>query len=157
MIAAALAWSLAAKYSLIYVEPPNFSSPTVVAKEILLILISDSLEKALQYDSALRESKYLKDTNILYPDEFRREAALAEEKKQRGMAESCIIRIYHSKDIIKTYQDAEKIFREMDIWGIDEKENLYVLLCNTSEQDAENVLVRLSQSGIKAEKMEGFK
>ena len=123
----------------------------------LLILISDSLEKALQYDSALRESKYLKDTNILYPDEFRREAALAEEKKQRGMAESCIIRIYHSKDIIKTYQDAEKIFREMDIWGIDEKENLYVLLCNTSEQDAENVLVRLSQSGIKAEKMEGFK
>ena len=28
------------KYSLIYVEPPNFSSPTVVAKEILLIFIS---------------------------------------------------------------------------------------------------------------------
>ena len=40
LIAAALAWSFAEKYSLIYVEPPNFSSPTVVAKEIPLIFIS---------------------------------------------------------------------------------------------------------------------
>lgn len=122
----------------------------------LLVLITDSIEKALQYDSALRESKYLKDTNILYPDEFRKPVALAKEKKQRGLAESCIIRIEHSKDIVSTYHEAEKMFREMDIWGMDEKENLYVLLGNTSEQDAEVVLGRLKKGGIVAEKIENF-
>lgn len=123
----------------------------------LLVLITDSIEKALQYDSALRESKYLKDTNILYPGEFRKSIALAEERKQRGLAESCIIRIELSKDIVNTYQKAEKMFREMDIWGMDEKENLYVLLGNTSEQDAEVVLDRLKKGGIAAEKIEDFK
>ena len=43
LIAAALAGSLAAKYSLIYVDAPNFSSPIVVANEILLMLISSGL------------------------------------------------------------------------------------------------------------------
>ena len=40
LIAAGLAGSFAPKYSFIYVEPPNFSSPTVVASEILLMFIS---------------------------------------------------------------------------------------------------------------------
>lgn len=122
----------------------------------LLVLISDSIEKALQYDSALRESKYVKNTNILIPEEFKKAVTLAEEKMQRRMADCCIIKIHIVDDIMDTYQNAQKMFREMDIWGIDEKDGLYVLLGNTSEQEADIVLERLNKSGISAEKTKDF-
>jgi len=121
----------------------------------LLILISESIEKALQYDNIVRGQKYYKDTNILYPEEFRKAVSLAEEKKQRDMAESCIISL-QTRDMLETFHTAEKLFREMDIWGSDESGNLYVLLANTSEKDAKIVLERLDQNGIKAKMVEKF-
>ena len=45
------------------------------------------------------------------------------------------------------------MFREIDIWGMDERENLYVLLENTTEENAEYVRERLQKIGIKAEKV----
>lgn len=120
----------------------------------LLILVSDSINKALQYDYAVREQKYYKDTNILYPEEFRNAVNLAEEKKERELAESCIIVIQVEKDMLDTYYKAEKLFREMDIWGSDEEGGLYVLLGNTSEQDVKIVLERLKKNKIEAKKLE---
>ena len=56
-------------------------------------------------------------------------------------------------DIAETYQRAKKMFREIDIWGMDERENLYVLLENTTQENAEYVRERLQKIGIKAEKV----
>lgn len=127
---------------------------TVNMLRTLLTLISDSIEKALQYDNIVREQKYHKDTNILFPEEFRKAVALADEKKQREMAESCIISVKIKEDMINTYHSVEKMFREMDIWGSDEEGNLFVLLGNTSAQDAKVILERLEKRGIVAEKLE---
>lgn len=122
----------------------------------LLTLISDSIDKALQYDSIMQEQKYYKDTNILQPEEFRKAVALAEEKKQKEMAESCVIKMQIVENMMNTYHKAEHLFREMDVWGSDKEGNLFVLLGNTSWQDAKIVLERLEKSGIHAEKIESF-
>lgn len=122
----------------------------------LLSLISDSINKALQHDLMVREQRYHKDTNILYYDEFKKAVALAEEKKQNELAESCIIKVQLKGSMTDTYHQAEKIFREMDIWGSDEEGNLYVLLGNTSMQDARIVLDRLEKNGIRAQQIENF-
>ena len=119
----------------------------------LLALTSDSLEKALRYDSALRENRYWKNTNILNPVEFQKAIQLEEEKRQRGVADSSLLKICGVDDITETYQRAEKMFREIDIWGMDEKGNLYVLLENTTQENAEYVRERLQKIGIKAEKV----
>lgn len=119
----------------------------------LLTLISDSLEKALRYDSALRKNRYWKNTNILNPAEFQKAIRLEEEKKNRQVADSCLLKMCGADDIAETYQRAEKMFREIDIWGMDERENLYVLLENTTEENAEYVRERLQKIGIKAEKV----
>lgn len=119
----------------------------------LLTLISDSLEKALRYDSALRKNRYWKNTNILNPAEFQKAIRLEEEKKNRQVADSCLLKMCGADDIAETYQRAEKMFREIDIWGMDERENLYVLLENTTQENAEYVRERLQKIGIKAEKV----
>lgn len=122
----------------------------------LLLLISDSIEKALQYDTLMREKRYHKNTNILYPEEFRKAVTLAEEKKQKKIAESCILRVWSEEDMQSTYDKAERLFRETDIWGSDEEGNLYVLLGNTAETDTLPVWERLRKSNIAVEKQEGF-
>lgn len=119
----------------------------------LLTLISDSLEKALRYDSALRKNRYWRNTNILNPEEFQKAIRLEEEKKNRQVADSCLLKICGADGIAETYQRAEKMFREIDIWGLDERENLYVLLENTTQENAEYVRERLQKIGIKAEKV----
>ncbi len=119
----------------------------------LLTLISDSLEKALRYDSALRKNRYWKNTNILNPAEFQKAIRLEAEKKNRQVADSCLLKMCGADDIAETYQRAEKMFREIDIWGMDERENLYVLLENTTQENAEYVRERLQKIGIKAEKV----
>lgn len=121
----------------------------------LLALLSDSIEKALQYDQLTHDQKYVGDTEILKPEEFKKEVSLAEEKKQQEMAEYCMLR-FEKQDMTGVYHSTEKLFREMDIWGCDADENLYVLLENTSAADADIVLERLKNSGFLAEKIAGL-
>lgn len=48
------------------------------------------------------------------------------------------------------------MFREMDVWGMDQKEGLYVLLENTSLQGGKIVMEKLETIGIGAEIMKSF-
>lgn len=122
----------------------------------LLEMISDSLERALQYESVSREQKYLKDTSVLYAEEFEKAVKLAEEKKQREMADYCILKLGTKGDVMERYQKAAKMFRGMDVWGMDQKEGLYVLLENTSLQGGKIVMEKLETIGIEAEIVTSF-
>lgn len=122
----------------------------------LLEMLSDSLERALQYESISRKQKYLKDTSVLYAEEFEKAVKLAEEKKQREMADYCILKLCTKGDVVERYRKAANMFREMDVWGMDQKEGLYVLLENTSLQGGKIVMEKLETIGIGAEIMKSF-
>lgn len=122
----------------------------------LLEMFSYSLERALQYESVSRKQKYLKDTSVLYAEEFEKAVKLAEEKKQREMADYCILKLCTKGDVVERYRKAANMFREMDVWGMDQKEGLYVLLENTSLQGGKIVMEKLETIGIGAEIMKSF-
>lgn len=122
----------------------------------LFQMISQSMERALQYESASREQKYVKDTNILYPEEFQKAVCLAEEKKQREMADYSILKIQSKQDAVETYHKAANLFRELDVWGMDRMGGLYVLLENTSKKDAKVVIERLESVEISSEVITEF-
>lgn len=131
----------------------NMSLYSVNLLRTLFSMTSDALKKALRYESALREQKYIKDTNILYAHEFQKAVGLAEEKKQREMADYCVLRLCEGEDAKKVYEKLKSRFREVDVWGMDEKEGLCVLLANTSPDDGKVVIGRLDAAGIAAEEI----
>ena len=57
---------------------------------------------------------------------------------------------------MERYQKAAKMFRGMDVWGMDQKEGLYVLLENTSLQGGKIVMEKLETVGIGAEIVTSF-
>lgn len=118
----------------------------------MFALISTSIEKALEYDDVARERKYVGDTLILQPEEFRKKIDIAVEKKQKNMSDYCILKIVSEKDLVETYHLVERSFREVDIFGTDGKEGLFILLDNTTPKDEAFVLERLEKKGIVVEK-----
>lgn len=119
-----------------------------------MTMASDFIDKALQYEALSREQRYYRDTDILYPKEFKKALAFAEEKREKGIADCCLIRLQAGADWMQLYGKAKKAFRERDIWGSDEEGNLYVLLGNTNPKEAKKVLERLGSLGIHAGKAE---
>ncbi len=122
----------------------------------LMILISSSMEKALHYENVIRKEKYIEDTDILKSAEFKNAVELAEEKRERKLADYRVLRLDTGLDLMEAYQKVGHMFRQMDILGTDDKGNLYVLLANTSDQDTGIVLERLKKNEIVAEEIEQF-
>lgn len=122
----------------------------------LLILISETMEKALAYDNAVRKERYIGDTDILCAKEFQKSVELAEEKKQRELADYALLRLDTGLELTKAYEKAGNVFRQMDILGTNEKGELYVLLANASNQDISAILERLKKKKVTAEKVDKF-
>ena len=57
------------------------------------LLLRDSMEKALRYEELSREEHYVKDTDILKPEAFRKQILLAGEKAEKCMAEYCVVEL----------------------------------------------------------------
>lgn len=122
----------------------------------LLILISETMEKALHYENAMRKERYIEDTDILCAKEFQKAVELAEEKKQRELADYGILKLDTGLDLAEAYEKVGSVFRQMDILGINENGELYVLLANASNQDISAVLERLKTKKIAAKEVDRF-
>jgi hypothetical protein len=123
---------------------------TVNLLRTLLLLVSQSIEKAIQYDNATRSQKYIEDTDVLVPEEFEKVVELAIEKKKREMSDFSIINIEVETTLIDTYQKVANLFREVDIFGTDGSKKLYVLLDNTTIDNNSIIFERLQKNGVKA-------
>lgn len=114
----------------------------------LLLLTSRSLERAFQYDEAVREEKYVKNTDILFPAEFIKMVSFAKEKKDREFGDYSILKIVPKESMVDEYHKLESYFRNVDVWGMDWDKNVYVLLTNTSEEEAQMAMERLKKRNI---------
>lgn len=114
----------------------------------LLLLISRSLKSAFQYDEAVREDKYVRNTDILFPGEFSKALKLAKEKQERDLGDFSILKIVPKDNMTDEYHRLENFFRSEDVWGMDWKKNVYVLLANTTEDEAQIALERLKKRNV---------
>ncbi len=114
------------------------------------LLLRDSMEKALQYEKLSREEHYVKGTDVLKPDAFRKRVLLAGEKAEKHMAEYCVVELAYSGSLAETANAVNQTLRVTDCLGTDGNGKLYALLNNTSSTNLEHLQKRLSACGVEA-------
>lgn len=116
----------------------------------LSLLLRDAMEKALQYEELSRSERYVKDTDILKPEAFRKRVLLAGEKAEKCMAEYCVVELAYSGSLKETAAVVGQMLRVADCLGTDEEGRLFALLNNTGPENLEYLQERLSPCGVKA-------
>lgn len=114
------------------------------------LLLRDSMEKALQYEELSREERYVRGTDILKPEAFRKRVHLAEEKADKCMAEYCVVELIYSGSPAEAASSAGQTLRVTDCLGIDENGRLFALLNNTAPGNLEHLKERLLTCGVEA-------
>ena len=114
----------------------------------LSLLLRDSMEKALQYEELSRENHYVKGTDILKPEEFRKRVSLAREKAEKCLAEYCVVELEYSNSLADAAGTVSKTLRVMDCLGTDGEGKLFALLNNTDSGKLENLQRRLLARGV---------
>ena len=114
------------------------------------MLLRDVMEKALQYEELSREDRYVKGTDILEPEAFRKRVLLAREKDEKRVAEYCVVEIIYPGTLREAAAAASPALRVTDCLGIDEDARLFALLNNTGPQSLEYLQDRLLTCGVEA-------
>ncbi|MEY8396565.1 NAD(P)-dependent oxidoreductase [Lachnospiraceae bacterium 45-P1] len=114
------------------------------------LLLRDVMEKALQYEELSREERYIKGTDILKPEAFRKRVLLAREKAKKCIAEYCVAELVHSGSMAEAAEAAGQTLRVTDSLGTDGDGKLFVLLNNTGPGNLEHLQKRLLTCGVEA-------
>lgn len=122
---------------------------------IITNLVSSALSKAYAYDAATENEKYLPGTHIYRHDVFdemvESKRALRKKHKLNYVMLKMILNSMTLKNVAETVGD---VIRDTDFMGIDDKSNLFLVLGNTNEREAEFVISRLTKLGLGAEPVE---
>lgn len=113
-------------------------------------LISDAMGRALDYEKLTEDRRYMENTTVLTADEFKKQIELQEEFQKNKIASFTMLCI-QGIDWRSNYQKVDSALRTVDYIGINEKEELCVVLVNTSKEECSPVLERLSRLGIEAQ------
>lgn len=112
------------------------------------LLLRDAMEKALQYEEMSREERYVKGTDILKPEAFRKRIFLAREKSKKCIAEYCVMELVYSGSMTEAAGAAGQTLRVTDCLGINEDGKLFALLNNTGPENLEHLQKRLLAYGV---------
>lgn len=114
-------------------------------------LIHNAVIRSNRYMEALKNDRYLDDTNILDTAAFTELVTAFTNAKRNGLTECALIRITESaKGKKKMARILGTTLRQTDYMGIVDGW-LYVLLSNTDEKNADKVMERFRQNGFACE------
>ena len=116
----------------------------------LSLLLRDSMEKALQYEELSRGERYVKDTDVLKPEAFRKRVLLAQEKAEKCVAEYCVVELVYSGSLEEAAAAVTQTLRVTDCLGTDGEERLFALLAGTGPENLEHLQKRLLKGGVEA-------
>lgn len=114
---------------------------------VVSYLIQNAVLRARRYMSALEEKRYLKKSRILEPDAFRTLVKSYSHAANRNLVEYTLLCIHTPNKIKTTANETEKFLRSTDYFGVLSNKKLYVLLANTSAEDAVYVQKRFAENG----------
>ena len=111
-------------------------------------LIQNAVVRAGHYLDALRERRYVEDSDILGNEAFKQLVKAFFDAKRNGLTECCLVKIQHTADNFKEIaQKLEKKLRQTDYFGV-LSDGLYVLLPNTDDEAAQGVIERFLKEGF---------
>ncbi|PWJ49986.1 NAD-dependent epimerase/dehydratase family protein [Faecalicatena contorta] len=143
--------------ALIVVKKLSMERMTLYHMNILRTLdsmIAEAMNRALEFENVVQDSRYIDNTNILNTEEFKKMIEIADEKSQKNLAPYSILRVGLPTD--KAYPIVKKLLREVDYVGINEQGILYVLLNNASAKDARFVIKRFEEQGVPAQLIDEY-
>ncbi len=145
--------------AIICVYSLKFETITLYKQNLLKIvsnLITSSLTQAYQYDQAIYEEKYIKGTRILKKKHFDRLLQNKIQDKQNHSTGFVLLRVsdLREMDPWSISRQIEKNIRDSDYMGVNEKEEIHILLSNTSSAEARHVIDRLTDMKINIEVIE---
>ena len=114
---------------------------------VVSYLIQNAVLRARRYMSVLEEKRYLKKSRILELDAFRTLVKSYSHAANRNLVEYTLLRIHTPNKIKTTANETEKFLRSTDYFGVLSNKKLYVLLANTSAEDAVFVQKRFAENG----------
>jgi len=116
---------------------------------VVLDLIAQSVSRANQYIEESRIIRYLPQTNILTAKSFEKVLDIKRSASEKHIADYHMLQIDQKNRSLQELSDLlSPTMRQQDYLGIDEKENLYLLLTNTNRDEAGVVVDRLSKNEI---------
>lgn len=117
---------------------------------VISLLVRDALVRADRYMDALREERYVGDTVILEQEAFVSLTRAHLEAKEKGLTE-CSLICLNAEPTEENSRRLSQMLRQSDYLGEMEDKTLYVLLSNTSIEDADIVLKRFAEQGFNGE------
>lgn len=116
----------------------------------LTVLISESVSKAIQYETMIRESRFYENTEILKQEEFSKILQIETEKQHQNIAQMCVLKCISKEPLSVISKRIESILRNTDRMGLDQNQQLCILLGNTARQEGLFVLERLKKINVDA-------
>lgn len=122
---------------------------------VVSYLIQNAVLRSRRYMAALEEKRYRSETNILETSAFRSLVQSYLRAKERNLVECTLLHVRDSKSQYKVIGDTmSKQMRSSDYMGFMEDGEVYVLLANTTHQDASFVQKRFDKNGYTADIVE---
>lgn len=116
----------------------------------LMILISEAIAKAMEYEEISRKERYVEQSDLLIYDEFVKKVQICYEKQNKNHGQCTVLKVDTKKDLLASYNQIAEFFRTTDILGINKMNEICILLGNNSYDEALKVLTRLSDHEIVA-------
>ena len=114
---------------------------------IITDLIKDSLVRAMEYNET--NGQILEDTRILNAGQFAQVLKMKRQMRKKQYLDFALIRIEQGGRSLKTLNDIiGRIVRENDVMGLDENNDLYLILSQSKQTDVDIVAERMKKSGI---------
>ena len=125
---------------------------------VVSYLIQNAVLNARRYMNALEEQRYMEDSRIMECSAFTSLVQAYKRAKERNLAECTLLTLLVPQE---QYREAgESLSRQLrasDYLGILEDRNLYILLANTTQEDAEFVQEKLKNTGYESRIVESVK
>ena len=126
--------------------------------QIVSGLVETALLRALEYQEAIRSKQYVPGTFILKPEYFEERLYSFHSMREEQLASYLLLKLEYP-DMTLTQADAalQKSVRENDVWGISEKEDLFLILSQADKKVLPIVLTRLGNAGFVCHEIDNVK
>lgn len=121
--------------------------------EAIAEAVTNALVNAYTYENAIEADRYINNTGVLKAKYFKDIIENKEYFRVNNGSEYSIIKLSHkfNNDVEYLYYNLKSQLRGMDYIGLDEEGALYLLLSNTSHEEADFVINRLLKRGFNAD------
>jgi UDP-glucuronate decarboxylase len=116
--------------------------------EVVIKLISSSMNRAYDYMTITRPNRYIGDTPILWPDFFLKLLASKRKAKEQLNIPFYVLEVLEPNQLLGMIMSSSLPIRETDCIGKDDKGKLWIILSNTTDKEAQIVTQRLIGLGL---------